>query len=129
MVHAVEQNRPLPLARKSVHTAPVGQVSPAHANVHRPPGSEVAQLEPTEQAPSLVQGSPMVRGDAVLQKPVSQTRLLPHWASLVHFVVSLLHAPARPHTPTMSAATVRIPTLPPRRPCTRYYKTRRRGGS
>jgi hypothetical protein len=73
-VHAVEQKNPLPLARRSVQTAPVGQVSPAQANVHSPWGMAGAQLEPTEHVASVVQVSPMVRaGVGVLQTPVSHT--------------------------------------------------------
>lgn len=129
LVHAVEQNRPLPLARKSVQTAPVGQVSPAQANVHRPPGIAVEQLDPTEQLASLAQASPIVRADTALQKPVSQMRLTPHCASLVHLgEVSLLQAATRPHI-VASAARVRNCTVPPRQPCIRSYKTRCRRGS
>ena len=64
---------PLPLARRSVQTAPLGHASPAQLYVHNPPGIVVAQLEPTEQFASLVHVSPMVRVERALQTPVSQT--------------------------------------------------------
>jgi hypothetical protein len=74
VVHAVEQKNPLPLARRSVQTAPLGHVSPAQPYVHIPPGSAEAQLEPALQMASLAQASPMVRVDtAVLQTPLSHT--------------------------------------------------------
>jgi hypothetical protein len=72
-VHPFEQKIPLPLARRSVQTAPLGHASPAQLYVHNPPGNSVVQLEPTEQLASLVQASPMVRLDAALQIPASQT--------------------------------------------------------
>ncbi|MFL5311267.1 MAG: hypothetical protein ACJ79H_12525 [Myxococcales bacterium] len=78
------QRIPLPLARRSVHTAPLGHVSPAQEYVQSPPGIAVAQTDPTEQAASAVHASPTLRTDAVLHAPVSQTRPAPHCASVLH---------------------------------------------
>jgi hypothetical protein len=115
VVHAVEQNRPLPLARMSVQTAPLGQASPAQPYVHSPPGAEARQLDPTEQLTSLVHVSPMVRGARGLHTPVSQTRPVRHCTSLTHVEESLLQAATAPHIAmATSAARVRILTLPPR---------------
>ncbi|HEX9604950.1 MAG TPA: hypothetical protein VF973_14460 [Myxococcales bacterium] len=46
--------------------------------MQRPPGIDVAQVEPTEQFASVVHASPAVRAEAVLQVPVSHTRPGPH---------------------------------------------------
>jgi len=84
VVHALEQRIPLPLARRSVQTAPLEQVSPAQLYVQRPPGIDIAQAAPTEHEASLVHASPAVRGPADLQIPMSHTRPLPHSASRMH---------------------------------------------
>jgi hypothetical protein len=130
-VHALEQNNPLPLARRSVQTAPLGQASSAQLYVHSPPGIAVAQLEPTEQLASLVQGSPIVRTrDAVLQMPMSQTWLAPQSESFAHLPeLSSLHPAKKPPNPiAASAARVRIRTVPPPRTAGKpYHKTPRPG--
>src|SRR5712671_7376625 len=107
---------PLPLARRSVQTAPVGQASPAQVYVHRPPGMAAAQIEPTEHAASVVHASPMLRTEAALHVPVSHTRPVPHCESAEHRVVtgSLEHAQRATAEPT--AAKVRIRTVPPSGP-------------
>ncbi len=82
--------------------------------MQRPPGIDVAQVEPTEQFASVVHASPAVRAEAVLQVPVSHTRPVPHCESDVHREgpESSEHA----HTPAAAtiAARVRIRTVPSR---------------
>ena len=98
-----------------MQTAPLGQVSPAQLYVHSPPGIAVAQLAPTEQLASLVQGSPMVRVESALQMPVSQTWPPPQSASFAHpDGLSLLQAAKTAAKEiAASAAGVRNRTVPP----------------
>jgi DNA-binding NtrC family response regulator len=113
-VHAFAQTIPPPLARRSVHTAPPGQVSPAQEYVQRPSGMLVAHSDPTEHVASAEHASPTVRvDDAVLQVPVSQTRPAPQSESNVHREGPLSFEHAHRPRAAIAAARVRIRTIPP----------------
>jgi hypothetical protein len=123
-VHAAEQMIPLPLARRSVQTAPAGHVSPAPLYVQRPPGMVVAQVAPTEQAASVAQDSPTVRTEPALQVPRSHTSAgFLQSASRLHRGAGSLEQAHNPRTATI-AATVRIRTVPPLGRVEPYHKTR-----